>query len=89
MSVQDEFNTLVGLIVKDPYRSTSDTDPEGQKITDLARKHGLMVSWTKAGEKNEPFMCDVEAVHIHLTKEGVPTDKKSWGWRVQQIHSDR
>ena len=88
MDIQGEFNALVGLIVKDPLRVTRDIDPEGQKITDLARKHGLSVSWTKAGEKNEPFMSDVEAVHVYLTKEGVPADKKSWGWRVQQIYSD-
>ena len=45
MSLQDEFNQLVGLIVMDPLRGTRDFDPEGQKIIDLAEKNNLHLHW--------------------------------------------
>lgn len=89
MSLQDEFNQLVGLIVMDPLRGTRDFDPEGQKIIDLAEKNNLHLHWIKAEENDGGmFMCTVQAAHISITKEGVPTDKQPWGWRVLAINVD-
>ncbi|MBU0859587.1 MAG: hypothetical protein KJ667_06595, partial [Alphaproteobacteria bacterium] len=81
MSLKAEFEKYVGLIVKDPQRMTCDTDLEGEKIYELARKHGLHVNFVKDGEPSEPFMADVEAVHVYLSRDGVPADKRGQ-WRV-------
>lgn len=78
----EEFNRHIGLIIKDPQRVTADMDPAAEIIHDLARENALMVNFIKAGEQEEPFMCDIEAVHVYITKDGVPADK-SWGWRVE------
>jgi hypothetical protein len=89
MSLQDEFNQLVGLTIKDPYRVTTDMDPESEKIKQLAEKHSLHLNWVKAGESDDDmFMCDVQAAHVYITKEGVPADKQPWGWRVLAINVD-
>ena len=88
MSVKNEFNKYIGLIVKDPQRMTCDTDPEGEKLAQLAREKGLMLHFIKAGEPQEPFMADVLALHVTITKDGVPKSKKSWAWRVSGINAD-
>lgn len=85
MDLNQEFQQFVGTIIKDPYRVTTDTDPEADKISSLAQKFSLLASFYSMDEPADPFMCDVEAVHIGYTKEGVPADKP-WGYRVAQIN---
>ena len=86
MSILDEFNKHVGLIIKDPERLTTDMDPAAEIISDLARKHGLHLVFIKAGQpEDEPFMADVESVFVNITKDDVPEDK-SWGWRVESFN---
>lgn len=85
MDLNKEFQQFVGLIIKDPKRVTCDTDPEADKITSLAQKFSLYADFYNMDEPQDPFMFDVEAVHIGYTKDGVPGDK-SWGYRVAQIN---
>lgn len=83
MDLTEEFQRFVGAIVKDPMRMTADGDTaEGVELADEARKHGLHVVFSKVGEPEEPFMGDVEALFVTLTKDGVADDQKGWGWRV-------
>lgn len=86
MKAKDEFNKYVGLIIKDPHRLSCDIDPEGEKISQLAREKGLMLNFIKAGEAQEPFMADVLALHVTITKDGVPKKKQAWGWRVSGMN---
>lgn len=88
MSLKNEFNKYIGLIVKDPMRMSCDTDPEAEKINDFARQKGLHLNFIKDDPTSnaEPFMLDVAALHVTITKKGVPKDKKSWGWRVSGMH---
>lgn len=78
-SIQEEFNELVGLIIKDPMRLTCDTDPEAEKISALARKHSLHVNFVKSTEPEDPFMADVEAVHVDIEPAGQ-------GWEVKGFY---
>lgn len=86
MGVKNEFSKYVGLIIKHPHRLTCDMDPEGEKIAHFAREKGLMLHFTKVGEPQEPFMADVIALHVTITKDGVPKKKQGWGWRVSGMN---
>jgi hypothetical protein len=85
MSLSNDFNDYVGLIIKDPHRMTADTDPEGEKIYALAQRKGLALNFIKADQPHEPFMADVEALHVTITKEGLPEEQASWGYRVTAL----
>lgn len=87
MDLTEEFQRFVGVIIKNPERMTCDCDtPEGEDLAGEAQKHGLHVVFEKAGEPQEPFMGDVEALFVTLTKDGVPDDQIGWGWRVSDLH---
>lgn len=88
MSLKDEFQKYVGLVIRDPDRMTCDMDPEAQKISDLAGKHGLMAAFSKDDGTSEPFMLDVEAVHVEITQDGVPADATPGSWKVKAFHFD-
>ncbi|MCD8496872.1 MAG: hypothetical protein LRZ85_01570 [Alphaproteobacteria bacterium] len=88
MSLNDKFQKYVGLIIRDPQRITTDVDPIGDTLAQEGRNVGLLVRFTKASGNDQPFMADVNALHVFITKDGVPDDKKSWGWRIMDIRSD-
>lgn len=86
MSLKDEFQKYVGLVIKDPDRLTCDTDPEAQKISDLAGKHGLMAAFAKDDGTSQPFMLDVDAVHVLITQDDVPADATPGSWKVKEFY---
>lgn len=88
MGINQDFKQYVGQIIKDPDRLTCDTDPVADALNQESQKHGLLLHFKKATD-TEPFMLDVVAAHVYITKEGVPDDQAAWGWRISHIRCDK
>ncbi len=86
MQLKGDFNKFVGMIIKDPNRLTCDTDPEADKISQYASDNGLHLQFHKAGEPRGPMVACVVSLNVIITKDGVPEDKKAWGWRVRGLN---
>jgi hypothetical protein len=85
-SLTGEFQKFVGTIIKDPNRTTNDKDPEADKIREFAHQKGVSVQFYSADRpNNDPFMVDVIAAHVAITKDGVPADQPD-SYRVLNIN---